>query len=329
MDLKNNQILIKYIKGLLSSNEFMRIAREKGDCANDYIVSVLNYSIATREVPDEKFYTNLRIAQDTKDYENITANLIYDKLAEKIVANGFNPKPVSVYRDFANNFYRYGLLFSGKKQVKHTVNFPADFLELVYEQPNNAVVKAYRYLKNTGRFTYFAPCPQTALQFASNLSGFWGAMLNYKQVDTKKLPELKAELYEQVDGLNISGSKKSKLYKEIIKSLDEYASTGNIKMLITDRDYAYEWQACRMNGTDYNQRYGEIEPYADFYDVKQKYKISGANDKDIVLAEIKNLYSPMTLHCKEVTPRAERVSAVAEFNLSNRSKEEALAKNGL
>lgn len=326
MDLKNNQILIKYIKGLLSSNEFMRIAGGKGDYANDYIVSVLNYSIATREVPDEKFYKALQNAQNSTDYADITANLIYNKLAENIVANGFNPKPISIYRDFANNFYRNGLLFSAKKQVKQIVNFPADFLELVYEQPNNAIVKAYRYVKNSGRFTYFAPCPQTALQFANNLSGFWGVMLNYKTVDISKLPEIKSVLHQQVDGLYLSSAKKSKLFADIAKSLDEYASADQIKMLITDRDNAYDWQACRMNGSDYNQHYGEIEPYANFYDVKQRYKISGANEKDIVLAEIKNLYSPMTLYCKEITPRAERVASAVEFKSTNHNQDNVLTQ---
>ena len=317
MDLNNNKILIKYISGLLGSGEFMRIVGSKGECANDFLVSVINYSIATREVPNAKFYEKLNSASTQEAYAEITANAIYETLAQKIVANGFNPKPVSVYRDFANNFYRNGLLFSAKKEVSNKVNFPADFVDLVYEQPNNAVVKAYKYTRNTSRFTYFAPCPQTAFAFANDLSGFWGAMLGYKQITKDNYKEVKALLRKQVEGLNIQSIKKMHLYLDISLNLEEYANTKKVKMLITDRDNAYDWQACRMNGADYNQQYGEIEPYAYFYDIKQRYKASGADEKDIVLAEIKNLYTPANLYCKELTPRAERVSTAVTFSYAD------------
>ena len=326
MDLKNNKILIKYICGLLGSKEFMRIVRSKGELGNDFIVSILNYSIATREVPDEAFYNAIKEAKSSKDYMDTTAELIYKKLGEKIKANGFNPKPVSIYRDFANNFYRNGLLFSAKKEVEHKVNFPKEFLDLIYEQPNNAIVKAYRYSKNTGRFTYFAPCPQTAISFASDLSGFWGAMLNYKKVNIKNIRDVKQELYDEVAGLDLDNGKKSKLYREIETSLNDYTSATNIRLLITDRDNAYSWQTCKMNGDDYNQNYGEVEPYLDFYSVVKRYKASGLDEKDIVLAEIKQLFYPMTLYARETTPRAEQVSEVVTFNPTSKTKEENLNK---
>ena len=315
MDLKNNQVLIRFICGLLNSKEFMRIVRNKGEFNKDFLVSVLNYSIATREVPNEAFYNALKSAKSTKEYVDTTAGLIYKKLGENIVANGFNAKPVSIYRDFANNFYRNGLLFSGKREIEHKVDFPAEFLDLMYEQPNNAVVKAFKYSKNTGRFTYFAPCPQTAIEFTSNISGFWGAMLNYKNVDESNIDDVKQELHAEVAGLNLDKDKKAKLYREIVNSLDDYASATNIRLLVTDRENAYSWRACKANGADYNQKYGEVEPYKDFYSLVKEYKPSGLAESDVALAEIKSVFTPLTLYCREATPRAEYVSELVEFNL--------------